>query len=134
MFKCQLDAERIKQNNKIIINHLRKHDRQGNLSQEQSSFSKYLSAFLLSLEVSFLQKGNKMIIIWDWDELSIHQRVCLMWYTCTNGMCFLIRELFSRQEKIHFLNKNILHPRYGFLQNLMSFEADITAIKIWVKE
>lgn len=63
MFKCQLDAERIKQNNKIIINHLRKHDRQGNLSQEQSSFSKYLSAFLLSLEVSFLQKGNKMIII-----------------------------------------------------------------------
>lgn len=63
MFKCQLDAERIKQNNKIIINHLRKHDRQGNLSQEQSSFSKDLSAFLLSLEVSFLQKGNKMIII-----------------------------------------------------------------------
>lgn len=104
------------------------------VSQEQSYFSKYLHAFLLSLEVSFLQKGNKMIIIWDWDELSIHQSVCLMWYTCTNGMCFLIRELFSRKEKIHFLNKNILHPRYGALKNLMSSEADITAIKIRVKK
>lgn len=63
-----------------------------------------------------LQKGNKMVIIWDWDELSIHQSVCLMWYTRTNGTCFLIRELFSRQEKIHFLNKNILHPRYDALK------------------
>lgn len=82
-----------------------------------------------------LQKGNKMVIIWDWDELSIHQSVCLMWYTCTNGMCFLIRELFSRQEKIHFLNKNILHPRYDALKKtLMSSEADITAIKIRVKK
>lgn len=75
-----------------------------------------------------------MIIIWDWDELSIHQSVCLMWYTCTNGMCFLIRELFSRHKKIHFLNKNILHSRYSALKNLMSSEADITSIKIWVKK
>lgn len=81
-----------------------------------------------------MQKGNKMILIWDWDALSIHQSVYLMWYTCTNGMCFLIRELFSRQEKFHFLNKNILHPRYGALKNLMSSEADITAIKIWLKK
>lgn len=54
-----------------------------------------------------------------------------MCYTCTNDMCFLIRELFSRQDKIHFLNKNILYPRYGgALKNLMSSEADITTIKI----
>lgn len=63
--EVQLSAEEIREKNKFIINHLDNHDSQENLSEppKKSNFSKYLGTLLLSLEVSFLQKGNKMIII-----------------------------------------------------------------------